>query len=186
MPLLGHPHGIRVDREPPDRQRTLLTHHRKLGKWLQLGGHADGDPDLLAVALREAREESGLSGLTALDTRLFDVDRHWIGSRGHEPGHWHHDFRFIIEADPAEALTLSQESKALSWVDIGAVTGAEPRGVHGPHGAKDAAAAAGLAGRRAPEVDRLVPGHPSRLPVGKRDADPAEKRLVRDRRASRG
>src|ERR1700677_4465159 len=47
----------------PDRSRTLLTLHRKLGKWLQLGGHADGDPDLLGVALREAREESGLARL---------------------------------------------------------------------------------------------------------------------------
>src|ERR1017187_5220435 len=45
------------------RTRTLLTHHRKLDKWLQLGGHADGDPDLRAVALREAREESGLTKL---------------------------------------------------------------------------------------------------------------------------
>ena len=45
------------------RTRTLLTHHRKLDKWLQLGGHADGDPDLLAVALREGREESGLTRL---------------------------------------------------------------------------------------------------------------------------
>jgi 8-oxo-dGTP pyrophosphatase MutT (NUDIX family) len=105
----------------PDRRRTLLTHHRKLGKWLQLGGHADGDPDLLAVALREAREESGLGGLAAVDARLFDVDRHWIGGRGSEPGHWHHDLRFMIEADPAQPLILSSESKALSWVDVTAV-----------------------------------------------------------------
>ena len=57
----------------PDRRRTLLTHHRKLGKWLQLGGHADGDADLLAVALREAREESGLRGLRVVDASLFPV-----------------------------------------------------------------------------------------------------------------
>jgi 8-oxo-dGTP pyrophosphatase MutT (NUDIX family) len=105
----------------PDRRRTLLTHHGKLGKWLQLGGHADGDPDLLAVALREAREESGLSRIAAVNTRLFDVDRHWIGNRGAEPGHWHHDMRFMIEADPAESLTISSESKNLSWVDVGSV-----------------------------------------------------------------
>jgi 8-oxo-dGTP pyrophosphatase MutT (NUDIX family) len=110
----------------PDRRRTLLTHHRKLGKWLQLGGHADGDPDLLSVALREAREESGLTRLAALGAGLFDVDRHWIASRGAEPGHWHHDFRFMIEADPAQTLTISGESKALSWVDVAEVRELNP------------------------------------------------------------
>jgi 8-oxo-dGTP pyrophosphatase MutT (NUDIX family) len=109
-----------------DRRRTLLTHHAKLGKWLQLGGHADGDGDLLAVALREAREESGLSRISAVGTGLFDVDRHWIGSRGAEPGHWHHDLRFMVEADPAEPLTQTSESRALSWVDIEAVASLNP------------------------------------------------------------
>jgi 8-oxo-dGTP pyrophosphatase MutT (NUDIX family) len=109
-----------------DRRRTLLTHHCKLGKWLQLGGHADGDPDLLSVALREAREESGLSRLSVVETRLFDVDRHWIGGRGAEPGHWHHDLRFLIEADPSEPLQISNESKALAWVDIPDVAGLNP------------------------------------------------------------
>lgn len=110
----------------PDHKKTLLTHHQKLGKWLQLGGHADGDPDLLAVALREAREESGLSRLSVADRRLFDVDRHWIPGRGSEPGHWHHDFRFIIQADPAEPLTVSNESKALAWVDVAEVPALNP------------------------------------------------------------
>jgi 8-oxo-dGTP pyrophosphatase MutT (NUDIX family) len=110
----------------PDRQRTLLTHHNKLGKWLQLGGHADGDPDLLAVALREAREESGLSRLEPVAARPFDVDRHWIGERGAEPGHWHHDIRFMIEADPSEPLTISNESKDLSWVDLSSVEALNP------------------------------------------------------------
>ena len=50
------------------RRRTLLTHHRKLGKWLQLGGHADGDADLAAVALREAQEDSGLTGAKLVAT----------------------------------------------------------------------------------------------------------------------
>jgi len=110
----------------PDRRRALLTHHRKLCKWLQLGGHADGDPDLLAVALREAREESGLTRLTVVSPELFDVDRHWIPARGAEPGHWHHDLRFHFEADPAEALTVTHESKALSWVDVAEVRALNP------------------------------------------------------------
>ena len=102
----------------PDRSRVLLTHHRKLGKWLQLGGHADGDPDLLAVALREGRQESGLTRLRPLSTEPFDVDRHWIPERKTEPAHWHFDLRFLIEADPREFLVVTNESKDLAWVEI--------------------------------------------------------------------
>jgi 8-oxo-dGTP pyrophosphatase MutT (NUDIX family) len=100
--------------------------HGKLGKWLQLGGHADGDPDLLAVALREAREESGLSRLSPVETRLFDVDRHWIPERAGVPGHWHFDLRFLLEADPSEALAPSDESRGLSWVDVMAAPALNP------------------------------------------------------------
>ena len=108
------------------RTRTLLTHHRKLDKWLQLGGHADGDPDLLAVALREAREESGLTRLRPVTREIFDLDRHWIPERKAEPAHWHYDLRFMIEADPAEPLTVTNESKDLAWVEISKVTGLNP------------------------------------------------------------
>ncbi len=110
----------------PDRTRTLLTHHHKLDKWLQLGGHADGDPDLLAVALREAREESGLANVSAVSAEIFDVDRHWIPARKTEPGHYHYDLRFMIEADPAEALVISSESKDLAWVAVDQVTALNP------------------------------------------------------------
>ena len=106
----------------PDRQRTLLTHHHKLDKWLQLGGHADGDPDLLAVALREAREESGLVNVRAVSGEVFDVDRHWIPARKMEPGHYHYDLRFMIVADPEEKLVISSESKDLAWVEVARVT----------------------------------------------------------------
>jgi 8-oxo-dGTP pyrophosphatase MutT (NUDIX family) len=110
----------------PDRTRTLLTHHRKLGKWLQLGGHADGDRDLLAVALREAREESGLTRLHPVSPEPFDVDCHWIPERQGEPAHWHHDLRFMIEADPDEALVVSSESNDLAWVEVARVTALNP------------------------------------------------------------
>lgn len=110
----------------PDRSQVLLTHHRKLDKWLQLGGHADGDGDLLAVALREAREESGLTTVRALAPDVFDLDRHWIPPRQTEPGHFHYDLRFLLEADPAEPLILSSESKELAWVDLGRVTTLNP------------------------------------------------------------
>jgi len=110
----------------PDRRRTLLTLHRKLGKWLQPGGHADGDPDLLAVALREAREESGLAGLRAAAPGLFDVDRHRIPRRGSSPEHWHFDLRFLVEADPSGPLRATEESLELAWVDIRAAAALNP------------------------------------------------------------
>lgn len=101
-----------------ERKRVLLTHHRKLNKWLQLGGHADGDLDPLSVAMREAREESGLTRLRVVDEKIFDVDRHLIPARKSDPDHWHYDIRFMIEADPAEPFVVSDESHDLAWIEI--------------------------------------------------------------------
>ena len=103
-----------------DGERCLLTHHRKLGRWLQLGGHADGDADLARVALREAEEESGLDGLR-VESTIFDLDRHWIPARGTEPGHWHYDVRYVVHAGVNEAFAISEESLALAWQPIRAL-----------------------------------------------------------------
>jgi 8-oxo-dGTP pyrophosphatase MutT (NUDIX family) len=100
------------------RTRVLLTHHRKLDRWLQLGGHVDGEADLLAAALREVAEESGLTRVRAVTPEIFDVDRHRIPARKSEPEHWHFDVRFLIEADPAEPLVVSDESHAVAWVPL--------------------------------------------------------------------
>jgi 8-oxo-dGTP pyrophosphatase MutT (NUDIX family) len=110
----------------PDRRRVLLTHHRKLDKWLQLGGHADGDPDLPAVARREAQEESGLVHVRPLGTAIFDLDVHWIPPRKADPGHNHYDLRFAFEAEPTEPLRISHESRDLAWVALDRVAELNP------------------------------------------------------------
>ncbi|GAP67480.1 hydrolase, nudix family protein [Mizugakiibacter sediminis] len=97
-----------------DGERVLLTHHRKLDRWLQLGGHADGDADLGRVALREAEEESGLGAL-ALEPGIFDLDRHRIPARGAEPEHWHYDVRYVVRAGEDERFVVGAESHALAW-----------------------------------------------------------------------
>jgi 8-oxo-dGTP pyrophosphatase MutT (NUDIX family) len=102
----------------PARTRVLLTHHRKLDLWIQLGGHADGDADLLAAALREVNEESGLTRVRAVSPEIFDVDRHRIPARKAEPEHWHFDVRFLIEADPEEPVVVSDESHDVAWVSL--------------------------------------------------------------------
>jgi 8-oxo-dGTP pyrophosphatase MutT (NUDIX family) len=102
---------------------ALLTHHRKLGRWLQLGGHADGDDDLRRVALREAREESGLSAIRFAHPGIYDLDVHAIPAHGAEPAHEHFDVRFAFFADPAEPLTVSAESHELAWFPIAALAG---------------------------------------------------------------
>ncbi len=95
---------------------VLLTHHRKLGAWLQLGGHSDGDSDTLGVARREAEEESGLP-VSLLQPMVFDLDVHQIPARGREPAHPHYDVRFLFRA-AHERFAVSGESLALAWVPV--------------------------------------------------------------------
>lgn len=113
-----------------DRTRVLLTLHRKLGKWLQLGGHADGDSDLWAVARREAEEEGGLTDLSPVQSsmwgdlsmdmsrQLWDIDVHWIPERKQDPGHYHYDARFVFVAKNPDKIQISDESNALEWFPI--------------------------------------------------------------------
>ena len=107
-----------------DGARVLLTHHRKLDRWLQLGGHADGDADLARVALREAEEESGLCDLQ-VEPAIFDLDRHRIPARGSEPEHWHYDVRHVVRATRGEAFVVSDESHALAWCEVADLVGDE-------------------------------------------------------------
>ena len=100
---------------------VLLTHHRKLGMWLQLGGHADGNPDILDAALREATEESGLSRIEPVSTEIFDLDIHLIPARKNEAAHDHYDVRFAFRTSNAEDYIVSDESHDLAWVEMSAL-----------------------------------------------------------------
>jgi 8-oxo-dGTP pyrophosphatase MutT (NUDIX family) len=104
----------------------LLTHHGKLNKWFQLGGHSDGDPDTYAVALREAQEESGLSSLKAISQDIFDIDIHPIPQKGNEPDHLHYDIRFLFTADIKEPFQVSSESHDLQWVKLEGIAQLNP------------------------------------------------------------
>jgi len=99
-----------------DNSKALLTHHTKLDKWFQLGGHCDGDSDVLAVALKEASEESGLENIQPVTNGIFDIDIHLIPDTPKEKAHYHYDVRFLLRATKNEPLKRSHESKSLKWV----------------------------------------------------------------------
>lgn len=103
-----------------DRRHFLLTHHRKLDRWLQLGGHADGEAEVHKVALREAREESGMQGFrfAGADPRPFDLDVHAIPATATEPAHLHFDVRFLLIAAPDQELQVSDESYDVRWFPV--------------------------------------------------------------------
>lgn len=101
----------------PDRSRVLLMHHRKLDRWFQPGGHCDGDPDVLCVAIKEAEEETGVKA-RPVAAEIFDVDVHFIPARPGEPGHYHYDIRFLLEADPEQEINSNAEAKEVRWVTM--------------------------------------------------------------------
>lgn len=109
----------------PDHEAVLLTHHAKLHRWLQLGGHADGDFNPFLVALRETREESGMERFVepsgAECPVPFDIDVHRIPERGKEPAHLHLDFRYLLVAEPGQTIAVSDESIELRWVALSEV-----------------------------------------------------------------
>ncbi len=104
-----------------DQTRCVLIHHRKLGRWLQPGGHADGDCDVAAVARREVEEETGLLVHSPDDHQPLDIDVHRIPLRVDSSGsliedaHDHHDLRFLFCAAADQPLALSEESNDVRW-----------------------------------------------------------------------
>jgi 8-oxo-dGTP pyrophosphatase MutT (NUDIX family) len=93
-----------------------------LNRWLQPGGHADGEENVLNVALREAQEETGLTHFKLLQDDIFDLDIHPIPARGNFPDHLHYDIRFLFEADINEKIIVSDESHDVSWLALSQLT----------------------------------------------------------------
>ena len=100
----------------PAGDKALLTLHHNLQRWMQTGGHADGDPDTLRVALKEAEEESGITGIVPISGEIFDIDIHLMPTRAAkgEPAHYHYDVRYLLRA-PHEQYAISHESDDLAW-----------------------------------------------------------------------
>ncbi len=101
-----------------DKTHALLIHHAKLDKWLQPGGHADGDENVLQVATREVNEETGLTNLTQLTNGIFDIDIHPIPARKDFPAHMHYDIRFAFIASRKAELKINDESHDLKWINL--------------------------------------------------------------------
>lgn len=99
----------------PNCKQILLVHHKKLGLWLQPGGHCDGDSDVVRVAKKEVQEETGLKDFSILSEEIFDLDIHEIPVWKAVPAHYHYDVRFLIYADREQPITLSDESNDLRW-----------------------------------------------------------------------
>ena len=104
----------------PDRTQVLMAYHNLYDSWAWLGGHADGEEDLLAVAMREVREESGLEKIHPVSEDIFSVEI--LAVSGHEkkgvyvPSHLHLNVTFLLEADPTEPLRCKiDENSRLGW-----------------------------------------------------------------------
>jgi 8-oxo-dGTP pyrophosphatase MutT (NUDIX family) len=99
--------------------RLLLHHHRRLNRWLQMGGHLEPGEDPVVAALREGREESGLQDLRIVSDGIADLDVHRIPAGRGEPEHEHYDVRYIARTDSADAIVADdRESNQLMWFDL--------------------------------------------------------------------
>ena len=99
-----------------DASHVLLLHHTKLERWLQPGGHADGEANLARVALKEATEETGIQGIEIVDPAV-DIDIHNVAPPGEEPV-LHYDVRFLAFAPPGARPDGNHESTEIRWVPL--------------------------------------------------------------------
>jgi 8-oxo-dGTP pyrophosphatase MutT (NUDIX family) len=106
-----------------EHTKALLIHHKKLNKWLQIGGHIDDtDKTIEETILREIKEESGLTNLKLLSSSIYDIDIHTIPQKKEIAEHLHFDIRLIIEADENEALIpQDEEILDIKWCSVNEV-----------------------------------------------------------------
>lgn len=106
-----------------ERTKVLMAYHNLYQSWAWLGGHADGDTDLLKVALKEAREESGLVHVAPVSEQIFSVEAlpvfgHWKRGK-YVPCHSHLNVTYLLEADEADSLQEKpDENSAVGWFDL--------------------------------------------------------------------
>lgn len=98
--------------------KILMNHHKFLGFWMQFGGHADGDEDILAVAIKETMEESGITSFKPVTADIVDLDIHEVpaNTKKNEPAHFHYDIRYVMQMTGEQQSVLSDESIALQWM----------------------------------------------------------------------
>lgn len=105
------------------RDKVLMIYHNIYDSWAWTGGHADGERDLLAVALKEAREETGLTSLRPVNEELFSIETLTVNShikRGaFVPSHLHMNGTYLLEADENEPLTVKEdENSNVAWFPL--------------------------------------------------------------------
>jgi 8-oxo-dGTP pyrophosphatase MutT (NUDIX family) len=99
--------------------RLLLHHHRRLQRWLQMGGHVERGESTALAALREGVEESGLADLALVEEQIFDLDIHGIPAAKGEPDHDHFDVRYVARTASPDAIAIDRaESNELAWVTL--------------------------------------------------------------------
>ena len=107
----------------PARRKTLMVYHRIYDSWSWIGGHADGDEDLLRVALREVREETGVCSVRPISEEIYSLEILTVA--GHEkhgsyvPGHLHMNVTYLLEADETEPLRIcEEENSGVRWFPL--------------------------------------------------------------------
>lgn len=106
-----------------DHTKVLMVYHKLYNSWSWLGGHADGNQDLLSVAIKEVHEESGVTSVTALSNDIFSIEILTVD--GHEKNgsyvgsHLHANVTFLLEADENDPLIIKHdENSDVAWFSL--------------------------------------------------------------------